>query len=869
MAWSMIWALREYPTSTDEQAILRHLGEMDGVTIRIYTRQVTPSEERRIIHNAANKHRMSRSSTEDLQQTVTAEANLQDVVTLVSSMHRNREPLLHCAVFLELTAPDYDALKLLQTDVLTELVRSKLNVDRLMLRQQEGFVSVMPAGRNAFGAQFERVLPASSVANLYPFNYSGKTDPHGFYIGKDKYGANILVDFDKRDDDKTSANILILGNSGQGKSYLLKLLLLNFLEAGKSVISLDVEHEQKDMCETVGGCFMDLMGGVYRINPLEPKCWDDGSGPEARDAPEAFRKSTRLSQHISFLKDFFRAYKDFSDRHIDAIEIMVGKLYAKWGISDSTNFAGLKPQDYPILSDLYKLIEQEYREYDGNCHQLYTAELLQEILLGLHSMCQGAEAQFFNGHTNVTSSRFIVFGVKGLLQASKNVRGAMLFNILSYMSDRLLTIGNTTAALDELYVWLSDNVSVGTTIIEYIRNTLKRVRKKESNLIMASQNLEDFDREGIRELTKPLFAIPPHQFIFNCGSIDKRFYMDLLQLEEAEYNLIRFPQRGVCLFKCGNERYLLEVHAPAYTLSKGIKYNKNDVVIELFKDTGCTDKITTWDENSGKFTVTYDDTANTMSIHMTEAGLTEINEAATVYTDSVKRGYSDCTMRITYAATLTADAQMGDKDNPNEVVLTWKRTNTTYFDTLNDCCHVYTYGINVLKQFSDNGGKVQNVKFLLHNDTDDCYIIADLKDGVYYAKGFAAKKADATTFVPNVQGHVVVKGLEDDTYSLTETTTDKGYILLKEAVKIVITTKENGACEQCGAKLLTAAGTVNGKTVSMTDGNAIVPLTVVNNPGFDLPKTGGYGTWMFTIGGVALLGAAAFIVVKSRKRNEQ
>lgn len=559
-----VWALREYPTSTDEQAILRHLGEMDGVTIRIYTRQVTPSEERRIIHNAANKHRMSRSSTEDLQQTVTAEANLQDVVTLVSSMHRNREPLLHCAVFLELTAPDYDALKLLQTDVLTELVRSKLNVDRLMLRQQEGFVSVMPAGRNAFGVQFERVLPASSVANLYPFNYSGKTDPHGFYIGKDKYGANILVDFDKRDDDKTSANILILGNSGQGKSYLLKLLLLNFLEAGKSVISLDVEHEQKDMCETVGGCFMDLMGGVYRINPLEPKCWDDGSGPEDRDAPEAFRKSTRLSQHISFLKDFFRAYKDFSDRHIDAIEIMVGKLYAKWGISDSTNFAGLKPQDYPILSDLYKLIEQEYREYDGNCHQLYTAELLQEILLGLHSMCQGAEAQFFNGHTNVTSSRFIVFGVKGLLQASKNVRGAMLFNILSYMSDRLLTIGNTTAALDELYVWLSDNVSVGTTIIEYIRNTLKRVRKKESNLIMASQNLEDFDREGIRELTKPLFAIPPHQFIFNCGSIDKRFYMDLLQLEEAEYNLIRFPQRGVCLFKCGNERYLLEVHAPAY-----------------------------------------------------------------------------------------------------------------------------------------------------------------------------------------------------------------------------------------------------------------------------------------------------------------
>ena len=305
------------------------------------------------------------------------------------------------------------------------------------------------------------------------------------------------------------------------------------------------------------------------------------------------------------------------------------------------------------------------------------------------------------------------------------------------------------------------------------------------------------------------------------------------------------------------------------TMSKGIRYNKQDVVIEFFKDAGCTDKITTWAEDSGKFTVTYDDTANTMTIRMTEAGLTEINESESVYTDSVKRGYSDCTMRITYAATLTADAQMGDTDNPNEVVLTWKRTNTTYFDTLEDCCHVYTYGIDVLKQFSDNGGKVQNVKFLLHNDTDDVYVIAEQKDGVYYAKGFAAKKADATTFVPNAQGHVVVKGLEDDTYSLTETATDKGYILLKEAVKIVIKTSENGACEQCGAKLLTATGTVNGKDISMTEGNAIVPLTVINNPGFDLPKTGGYGTWMFTIGGVGLLGVAAFIVVKFRKRNEQ
>lgn len=554
-----VWALREYPTSTDEQAILRHLGEKNGVTLRIYTRQVSPTEEKRIIHNATNKNKMDRSNTNDLQQVVTAESNLQDVTNLIATMHRNREPLLHCAVFIELAASDFEALKLLQTDVLTELVRSKLNVDKLWLRQQQGFVSSNPAGHNAFGQQFERVLPASSVANLYPFNYSGKTDPCGFYIGKDKYGSNVMVDFDQRDEDKTSANILILGNSGQGKSYLMKLLILNFLEAGKSVITLDVEHEQREMCDAVEGCFVDLMAGIYHINVLEPKCWDDGSETDDVGAPEPFRKSTRLAQHVSFLKDFFRAYKDFNDGHIDTIEIMVSKLYTKWGISDNSNFSRKRPEEYPILSDLYDLIEGEYKNYDAGKHLLYTEKMLQEILLGLHSMCKGADSQFFNGHTNITSSRFLVFGVKGLIDAAKNVRDAMLFNILSYMSDKLLTAGNTVAALDELYIWLNN-----PTAIEYIRNSLKRVRKKESAMMLASQNLEDFDQEGVREMTKPLFSIPPHQFLFNAGSIDKKSYMDMLQLEDAEYNLIKFPQRGVCLYKCGNERYLLEVHAPPY-----------------------------------------------------------------------------------------------------------------------------------------------------------------------------------------------------------------------------------------------------------------------------------------------------------------
>ena len=99
-----VFALRGYPTSTEDLALLRHLGEKSGVTLSVYARKVDPAEERKILHNAANKNRMNRANTNDMKATITAEANLQDVANLIASMHKNREPLMHCAVFIELSA---------------------------------------------------------------------------------------------------------------------------------------------------------------------------------------------------------------------------------------------------------------------------------------------------------------------------------------------------------------------------------------------------------------------------------------------------------------------------------------------------------------------------------------------------------------------------------------------------------------------------------------------------------------------------------------------------------------------------------------------------------------------------------------------
>ena len=312
-------------------------------------------------------------------------------------------------------------------------------------------------------------------------------------------------------------------------------------------------------------------------------------------------------------------------------------------------------------------------------------------------------------------------------------------------------------------------------------------------------------------------------------------------------------------------------------LSPGIRYNKGDVVIEFYRDNRCEDKITSWGENDGKFTVSYPEATggSRMTIEMTGAGLAEINGSGTVYgSDSIYSGFSECFMRITYACTVQSDESVvyGDTGNPNTVKLTWRRTSSEYYDVLEDDAHVYTYGIDLTKKFSDGAGKFENVKFIVQNKTDNYFLQAEGKDGVYYVTGHTADKEKATVFIPGKDGHIIIKGVEDDTYIATEIETDEGYTLLRDNITVEITAKRTDRCARCNAPLLTACAEVNKDKVTMLkDGesaNAIVPLTVVNTQGFNLPQTGSRGIWMYSVFGVIAMGAAAFMIFRLMRKQK-
>lgn len=571
-----VWAIRSYAETVQKDsadiAVLHELGEMDGVTLHMYTRHMPDIERNEIFSRAQNRTTMEKNTAWKLHEQIQADEQMTVLSRVIRETQRTKERFIYCAVFIELIADDPKQLLSKQIEVQSFLSRHKILVDKLHLRQLQAYNTIKPNGENCFGTEFERVYPSSSVANLYPFSYSGKADPHGFYIGRDQNGSNIVVDFDRRAQDKTSSHMVLLGNTGEGKSYLMKIIIVNSAEAGKKVYILDPDDEYGDVVRNLGGTYLNLMSGEYIINVLEPRRLTapgvDYNGVEDENEPAAFRESNPLSQHIAYLRDFFSGIREFTETELDIIEIMLSETYHRYGIDKDSDFSRLTSKDYPILSDLYRIIEQKVENYDEEARDaeihnhpiMYNLEQLKGVGLGLRSICIGAASRYFNGHTNLPDANLVDLCVKEALNTNSNLKDTMFMNAFSYMSNKFLTEGNCNLFVDELHEFVENKIAVS-----YITSFMKRGRKKNSGVCIASQNVEDLLRPNVITYTKPLMLLPTHSFLFHPGvNCNPEEFQRALNVQPWEYDLIRTPNRGHCLYKCGNERYHLHVRAPAY-----------------------------------------------------------------------------------------------------------------------------------------------------------------------------------------------------------------------------------------------------------------------------------------------------------------
>ena len=583
-----IWVIKAYPPLTRDQAILAELGRSSNITLHIIADTMNGAEESKIIRQASERNRSVVNTSTDTQTNIKAQQDFQDIQDMIVALHRNHESLIKTTVYIEMYARDLETLNTIRSDVRSMLQSEAITFDELKDRQEQAYLSLIPGGRDQFKGAFSRALPQISTANLYPFSYTGKNDgAKAMFIGKDANGSYIFVDPDKRDSTHTNSNIAVLGNSGMGKSYLTKGLIVNFAETGKRIIILDPEHEYEDLIKDIGGSYIELTDGNYMINIMEPKSFskpDDGETADSLDmaTTKTYTTSGMLSQHISFLRDFFKIYKsDLSGTGLDILEVLLTELYEnEFNITNNTDIAALSAKhqkdlqdaidhNYPIdevedpfptLSDLYNYAYKIYQNFDQVQNKyMFTSTALRNVLLAIQSICQGSQSRYFNGHTNIVNTNIVAFGMKGIMEADESLKNAMLFNVLSYMSDKALNQRNTVCVLDEFYLFLGSPISV-----TYCRNLCKRARKYDSSILIASQNIDDFMKPDIASQTKPLLEIPTHKFLFNPGSVNIKEFMELLQMQPNEYQIIQTPRRGFCLYMCGNERYSLMVHFPGW-----------------------------------------------------------------------------------------------------------------------------------------------------------------------------------------------------------------------------------------------------------------------------------------------------------------
>lgn len=543
-----VWAVIGFNYSTDRLALLSELSAKTGVTIHIYNNQLPALAEKRVIEQAERKNTQGLFS-KSIDESMSAAEAQKELAALLRKKRKDKEPLLDLSIYIEIRSETLEELRVLQEDVRQILAVDKIESDRMYLMQKEGFLAVLPGGIQPKSFRNRRIYPASSSANLFPLAYTGKLDATGFRLGRDRFGGDIIVDLDSRAHDKTNGHCIILGNSGEGKSYLSKLLFTFALESSKAVIVIDPTGEYKDITEKLGGSYIDVSSG-YIINPLEVRDQAD---------EESSEYTNKLSRHISFLRDFFGTYKRYTSYQLDIIEICLKNLYMDYGITDA------EPQPasgiWPTLRELYYRVEKLLSDFDETAATTsavipFTKEALREVLLGITSICIGADSKYFNGVTNIPESRIITFGFKMLLDTNENLLSAALFNALSYMHNALMTNGNTVGLIDELHLFLKYPIA-----INYIRADIKQGRKKDSYLILATQNIEDLMLPGIKELTKPLFTIPTHSFIFYPGNVKTSEFCELTNLTAEEFSLIKKPHRGHCLYRCGSERFFLKVEA--------------------------------------------------------------------------------------------------------------------------------------------------------------------------------------------------------------------------------------------------------------------------------------------------------------------
>lgn len=430
--------------------------------------------------------------------------------------------------------------------------------------QKEAFMHLSPTFPNHAKMEsiLQKVVPFSTFVGGFPFASSGFNDGEGYYFAKDTSGGLVIVDTWKRGGDRTNSNFCVMGNSGVGKSTAIKHILLSEYMKGTRIIVIDPESEYRDLCQNLNGDWINAVGGSKgMINPLQvrPSPRDDeDEKEELRLYRDEGYGMNDLALHMKNLEIFFSLYiPSLTDMQKAVLKKCLVELYQKFHITWDTDVTKLKPQDFPIFSDLYALVQEKTKTEKEN--QVYT-----DLAMLLYDIAEGADSFIWNGHNTVSdNSRFTVMDTHALQETGDNIKRTQYFNILTYDWEQMSHDREERVLLicDEAYLMIDQKVPQS---LVYLRNVMKRARKYEAALGIISHSLVDFLYESIKQYGQALLDIPCYKILMGTDGKNLKETADLYDLTEAEQELLLARKRGHALFMAGAKRLHIQFDIPEY-----------------------------------------------------------------------------------------------------------------------------------------------------------------------------------------------------------------------------------------------------------------------------------------------------------------
>lgn len=575
-----IYGIIRYPMSID-YGWMTKLTNIPG-TITSYT--FTPIENGDFIESLnrnIGRQKSLKDNAQDERTRLMAEISETSGRKLLANIIEKEEAIgKFCMVIMSMST-NADRLTKVSQKVTSACLSSKVKTRVLSNLQKKAFKQLSPFYTIEEDVQqvTERIVPLSGICGGFANASPGLNDGEGFYFAEDGNGGLIFMDLWYRHNDRTNSDILVTGVKGQGKSTAVKHIALNEYMLGVKIIFIDPEDEYKVLTKKLNGDWINAGGGAGgRINPLQitpvPKL-DEEELKEEEDSQDKVYKDEghgigALALYIQHLCIFFSLYKSsLSDYHIEVLKDSLIELYSKFNITWDTDVSNMKPDEFPIMEDLYFLLKEKYEnleEMEMN-EQKQSNKLktyYEDLMILLKDSAVGADAVLWNGYTTIeANSKCICLSTSALQGASDNIKRAQYFLLNSWTWGQISKDRNerVRAFYDEAYLMIDPNVPLS---LAYLRNCMKRDRKYEGAMTIISHSVNDFLAKEIRTYGQALVDDPCYKIMFGTDGQNLIDTKKLYNLTSAEEVLLSKKQRSNALMLVGNKRLHVRFNLPDY-----------------------------------------------------------------------------------------------------------------------------------------------------------------------------------------------------------------------------------------------------------------------------------------------------------------